>query len=91
MIFQRGPWAFVDGTFQIVTRFGTDGSPFPHLSHSAAETISANIAVLKSLQSCLATFLAEVSTLQKFSSFIRSSPSDCIIILTNFLHLPITF
>ncbi|ONK61450.1 uncharacterized protein A4U43_C08F30040 [Asparagus officinalis] len=60
MILQRGPRAFVDGTCRIITRFGTQGSPFGHLSHSAAETISANIAVLKSLQSCLATFLAEV-------------------------------
>jgi len=59
MIFQRESWAFIDETLQIVTRFGT-GSPFQHLSHSAAETIYANMAVLKSLQSCLATFLAQV-------------------------------
>jgi len=62
MIFQRGPQAFADGTLQIVTRFGTEGIPFQHLSHSAAETVSTNIAVLKSLQSCLATFLAQVCT-----------------------------
>ncbi|ONK78492.1 uncharacterized protein A4U43_C02F19330 [Asparagus officinalis] len=60
MIFQRGPRAFVDGTYQIVTRFGTQGSPFGHMSRSAAGTISANIAVLKSFQCCLATFLAQI-------------------------------
>ena len=69
MIFQRGPRAFADGTLQIITRFGT-GSSFQHLSHSAAETIAANIAVLKSMQSCLATFLAQVCSSNKSNSFI---------------------
>ncbi|KAJ6795017.1 protein DGS1, mitochondrial-like isoform X1 [Iris pallida] len=60
MVLERGPRAFVDGTFQIVTKFGAEGSPFKNISNTASETISANITVLTSLQRSLAAFLAQV-------------------------------
>ncbi|XP_020101790.1 protein DGS1, mitochondrial [Ananas comosus] len=60
MIFERGPRAFFKGTYQLISRLGGEGSPIQYLSHSASEMISNKIAILTSLQHCLATFLAEV-------------------------------
>ncbi|XP_010906408.1 protein DGS1, mitochondrial [Elaeis guineensis] len=60
MMFERGPRAFIDGTYQLITRLGTVGSPIQHLCCSASDMISEKIAILTSLQHCLATFLAQV-------------------------------
>nr|DAD42967.1 TPA_asm: hypothetical protein HUJ06_001197 [Nelumbo nucifera] len=60
MVFERGPQAFIDGTFQLIRGCFTEGSSIQHLCYSAAAQISERIAVLTSLRYCLATFLAQV-------------------------------
>ncbi|RZS25486.1 hypothetical protein BHM03_00058691 [Ensete ventricosum] len=60
IIFERGPRAFIDGTYEMLCRLGTNGSPFQHLSHAASNTICHNIAILTSLRHCLANSLAQV-------------------------------
>ncbi|XP_074584026.1 protein DGS1, mitochondrial-like [Curcuma longa] len=60
MIFERGPLAFIDGTYGMLSRLHTGGSPIQHLSHVASSTISHRIAILSSLSHCLANFLAQV-------------------------------
>ncbi|URE19305.1 hypothetical protein MUK42_37339 [Musa troglodytarum] len=60
MIFERGPWAFIDGTYEMLSRLGTNGSPVQHLSHAASNTICHNIAILTSLRHCLANSLAQI-------------------------------
>ncbi|XP_072976822.1 protein DGS1, mitochondrial [Typha angustifolia] len=60
MIFERGPRAFMKGTYELISRLGSNGSPVKYLSHTATDMISTNLAILTSLQHCLATFLAEV-------------------------------
>nr|AAL82526.1 unknown protein [Oryza sativa Japonica Group] len=60
MIFERGPRAFVEAAWQTLTRLKSNGSPVPHLLHSASDMVSTKLAVLTSMQHCLAAFLAEV-------------------------------
>ncbi|KAL0916145.1 hypothetical protein M5K25_013634 [Dendrobium thyrsiflorum] len=60
MVFNRGPRAFIYESFQIIRKLTTDGHPFQSITHSAADTISLKIAILTTLQRCLATFLAQV-------------------------------
>ncbi|CAD5189305.1 unnamed protein product [Musa acuminata subsp. malaccensis] len=38
MIFERGPQAFIDGTCEMLSRIGMNGSPFQHLSHAASKS-----------------------------------------------------
>ncbi|XP_062082353.1 protein DGS1, mitochondrial [Humulus lupulus] len=59
MLFERGPRALCDGTIQLIRESVTEGSSMQHISHSASAHISDRIAVLSSLQCCLATFLAQ--------------------------------
>ncbi|THU59825.1 hypothetical protein C4D60_Mb07t06120 [Musa balbisiana] len=71
MIFERGPWALIDGTYEMLSRLGTNGSPFQHLSHAASNTICHNIAILTSLQHCLANSLAQVySEVDKYGEML---------------------
>uniref|UniRef100_A0A0E0KEA8 Uncharacterized protein n=1 Tax=Oryza punctata TaxID=4537 RepID=A0A0E0KEA8_ORYPU len=56
----RGPRAFVEAAWQTLTRLKSNGSPVPHLLHSASDMVSTKLAVLTSMQHCLAAFLAEV-------------------------------
>ncbi|XP_043697150.1 protein DGS1, mitochondrial-like [Telopea speciosissima] len=60
MVFERGPWAFINGTVQLIRGCMSGGSPVQHLCHSAVAQISERIAVLTRLQHCLAKFLAQV-------------------------------
>ncbi|XP_044409767.1 protein DGS1, mitochondrial-like [Triticum aestivum] len=60
MIFQRGPGAFVEATCPRLTGLGNNGGPSQSLFESAYNIISTNIHVLKSINRCLAVFLAEV-------------------------------
>uniref|UniRef100_A0A0D3FJ37 Uncharacterized protein n=1 Tax=Oryza barthii TaxID=65489 RepID=A0A0D3FJ37_9ORYZ len=60
MIFERGPRAFVEAAWQTLTRLKSNGSPVPHLLHSASDMVSTKLAVLTCMQHCLAAFLAEV-------------------------------
>ncbi|KAM6576777.1 hypothetical protein CsatB_028614 [Cannabis sativa] len=59
MLFERGPRALCDGTIRLIRESVTEGSSMQHISHSASAHISDRIAVLSSLQCCLATFLAQ--------------------------------
>ncbi|PKA46274.1 hypothetical protein AXF42_Ash020025 [Apostasia shenzhenica] len=60
MVFNRGPRAFIRESFQMIRRISTDVSPLQYLSHTAADTIFVKTTILRSLQCCLATFLAQV-------------------------------
>ncbi|KAL6649949.1 hypothetical protein ACP70R_014173 [Stipagrostis hirtigluma subsp. patula] len=60
MIFERGPRAFVEATYQTLTRLGRDGRPVQFILHSASDMVSTKLAALTSMQHCLASFLAEV-------------------------------
>jgi hypothetical protein len=60
MIFERGPRAFVDATYQTLTRVGSNGWPVQYILHSVSDMVSTKIAALTSMQHCLAAFLAEV-------------------------------
>ncbi|KNA24341.1 hypothetical protein SOVF_016410 [Spinacia oleracea] len=60
MIFERGPRALFDETVEFVRNFIAEDSSFQILCHSASGFISERVAVLDSLQSALATFLAQV-------------------------------
>ncbi|KAF8728708.1 hypothetical protein HU200_017981 [Digitaria exilis] len=60
MIFERGPRAFVDATYQTLTRLGSNGHPVQYILHSASDMVSTKLAALASMQHCLAAFLAEV-------------------------------
>ncbi|CAK9181110.1 unnamed protein product [Ilex paraguariensis] len=60
MIFERGPRAFIDRTFQLIYDCVAEGSGMQHLYCSASSYISERITVLTSLRYSLATFLAQV-------------------------------
>ncbi|XP_066380451.1 protein DGS1, mitochondrial-like isoform X2 [Miscanthus floridulus] len=60
MIFERGPRAFVDATYQTLTRLGSNGRPVQYILHSASDMVSTKLAALTSMQHCLAAFLAEI-------------------------------
>lgn len=60
MIFERGPRAFVDTTYQTLTRLGSNGRPVQYILHSASDMVSTKLAALTSMQHCLAAFLAEI-------------------------------
>ncbi|CAL4922702.1 unnamed protein product [Urochloa decumbens] len=60
MIFERGPRAFVDATYQTLTRLGSNGRPVQYILHSASDTVSTKLAALTSMQHCLAAFLAKI-------------------------------
>ncbi|KAA8544502.1 hypothetical protein F0562_022458 [Nyssa sinensis] len=60
MIFERGPWALIDGTVQLLREYVAEGSGTQHLCHSASAYIYERITILTNLRSSLATFLAQV-------------------------------
>lgn len=60
MVFERGPRAFINETVQLLRGYATEGTPMERLCRSAAVGISERIAVLRHIQDCLATFLAQV-------------------------------
>ncbi|XP_071723110.1 protein DGS1, mitochondrial-like [Rutidosis leptorrhynchoides] len=59
MMFERGPGALVNGTFQLFHEWRIDGKSFHHLSGSASAYIAKRVAVFTSLQCSLAEFLAQ--------------------------------
>lgn len=77
MIFERGPRAFVDATYQTLTRLGSNGRPVQYILHSASDMVSTKLAALTSMQHCLAAFLAKVCLLQ----FINCNYYTIVIIL----------
>lgn len=60
MICERGPYAFINGSVQLIRDCVADGSGMQNLYSSASSHISERIHVLTSLRYFLATFLAEV-------------------------------
>lgn len=60
MMFERGPFAFINGTAQILRDCMAEGGSVQHLCQSASVHISERITVLTTLRSSLATFLAQV-------------------------------
>ncbi|KAG8371056.1 hypothetical protein BUALT_Bualt13G0047200 [Buddleja alternifolia] len=60
MICERGPYAFINGTVQMIRDCLADGSSIQKLHCSASSHISERISVLNSLRYSLATFLAKV-------------------------------
>lgn len=62
MVFERGPRAFIDGTFQFLRESVSEGSTSQHFIQFASVYISRRIAVLSALKRALATFLAELYT-----------------------------
>ncbi|WOK96792.1 protein DGS1, mitochondrial isoform X1 [Canna indica] len=93
MIFERGPRAFVGGTYEVLSKFHKGGHPFRHLSHAASNMISINIAILSILRQFLANFLAEVYLeVDKYGGKLiedgdKSLPSVFITINNLFLNL----
>uniref|UniRef100_A0A0E0KEA9 Uncharacterized protein n=1 Tax=Oryza punctata TaxID=4537 RepID=A0A0E0KEA9_ORYPU len=63
MIFERGPRAFFKAAYQTLTRLRSNESPTQYILHSASDMVSTKLAVLTSMQHCLAAFLAEGQTL----------------------------
>ncbi|KAL2510949.1 dgd1 suppressor 1 [Abeliophyllum distichum] len=60
MLCERGPYAFFNGTIQLIHDYLAEGSGMRHVYCSASSHISERISVLTSLRYFLATFLAEV-------------------------------
>ncbi|XP_078443176.1 dgd1 suppressor 1 [Wolffia australiana] len=60
MVFERGPKAFLKEAIHLTGRRKIEGSAMHHIHRSAASSISEKISTLTILQSCLASFLAEV-------------------------------
>lgn len=60
MIFERGPRAFLDGSFLFMREFVREGSALQHLCHSVSSQISEKITILSSLRYALASFLTQV-------------------------------
>lgn len=78
MLFERGPWAFFDGSGQLIHDYVYLGTPGMHnLSSSASAHISERISVLTSLRYSLATFLAQVSYLLLL--FLLSLPKKSLL------------
>ncbi|KAL6175027.1 hypothetical protein ACLB2K_051670 [Fragaria x ananassa] len=59
MVLERGPQAFVEGSIQLLRGSDGEGSSMQNMCLSASAHISERIAVLTSLRSALATFLAQ--------------------------------
>ncbi|KAH0459152.1 hypothetical protein IEQ34_011966 [Dendrobium chrysotoxum] len=80
MVFNRGPRAFIYESFQIIRKLTTDGHPFQSITHSAADTISLKIAILTTLQRCLATFLSQVYLeVNKFGELLIADPDKSLL------------
>ncbi|KAK6925507.1 Nuclear control of ATP synthase 2 [Dillenia turbinata] len=75
LMFERGPWAFIDGTIQFLRESYMDGLRMQHLCHSASCYISERINMLTTLRNSLATFLAKVYVeVDKFGEEIVKDP-----------------
>ncbi|KAI0504069.1 hypothetical protein KFK09_015016 [Dendrobium nobile] len=80
MVFNRGPRAFIYESFQIIRKLATYGHPFQSINHSAADTISLKIAILTTLQRCLATFLAQIYLeVNKFGELLIADPDKSLL------------
>ncbi|XP_057955814.1 protein DGS1, mitochondrial [Malania oleifera] len=81
MIFERGPWAFIDGMLQLIRECVVKGSSL-HLYHSASAQISERISILTSLRYSLATFLAQVyMEVDKFGEELLKDPEKSLFAL----------
>ncbi|CAA0826250.1 dgd1 suppressor 1 [Striga hermonthica] len=79
MICERGPGAFVSGTFQLIRDSLADGSSMEKLYSSASSHISERISVLNSLRYSMATFLAKVyMEVDKFGEDLVKDPRNSL-------------
>lgn len=69
MIFERGPRAFLDGSFLFMREFVREGSALQHLCHSVSSQISEKITILSSLRYALASFLTQVCLMLFVASY----------------------
>ncbi|XP_068637325.1 protein DGS1, mitochondrial-like isoform X2 [Aristolochia californica] len=82
MVFERGPWAFIEGSTQLLRGFATEGYSMQHLCHSANFSINERIAVLTGLQKSLAMFLAQLYTeVDKFGEALMKDPDKSLPVL----------
>lgn len=82
MVFERGPWAFIDGTAQLIRDFVAEGSGMQQLCCSASIHISERINILTSLRFSLATFLAQVyMEVDRFGEELVNDPDKSLPLL----------
>ncbi|PRQ17009.1 putative nuclear control of ATP synthase 2 [Rosa chinensis] len=79
MVLQRGPQAFVDGTIQLICGYDGEGSSIQNMCRSASAYMSERIAVLSSLRSSLATFLAQFyMEIERFGEELVKDPGSSL-------------
>ncbi|KAH9741847.1 protein DGS1 [Citrus sinensis] len=79
MMFERGPFAFINGTAQILRDCMAEGGSVQHLCQSASVHISERITVLTTLRSSLATFLAQVyMEVEKYGEELVEDPEKLL-------------
>ncbi|KAH9790355.1 protein DGS1 [Citrus sinensis] len=79
MMFERGPFAFINGTAQILRDCMAEGGSIQHLCQSASVHISERITVLTTLRSSLATFLAQVyMEVEKYGEELVEDPEKLL-------------
>ncbi|XP_068641616.1 protein DGS1, mitochondrial-like isoform X2 [Aristolochia californica] len=79
MVLERGPWAFIEGSSQLLHGIATEGYSVQHLCHSATVSINERIAVLTGLQHSLALFLAQLYTeVDKFGEALMKDPDKSL-------------
>ncbi|XP_050377157.1 protein DGS1, mitochondrial [Argentina anserina] len=79
MVLERGPQAFVDGTIQLLSGYDGESSSVQNMYLSASAHISERIAVLTSLRSSLATFLAQFyMDIEKYGEELVDDPENSL-------------
>ncbi|KAM5571694.1 protein DGS1, mitochondrial [Rosa sericea] len=79
MMLERGPQAFVDGTIQLIRGYDGEGSSIQNMCLSASAHMSERIAVLSSLRSSLATFLAQFyMEIESFGEELVKNPESSL-------------
>lgn len=79
MMFERGPFAFINGTAQLLQDCIAEGGSIQHLCQSASVHISERITVLTTLRSSLATFLAQVyMEVEKYGEELVKDPEKLL-------------
>jgi nuclear-control-of-ATPase protein 2 len=89
MLFERGPQAFISGTYQFVKDCLNEGSGMNHLCTSASTHITERISILSRLRYALATFLAQIYIeVEKFGEELVKDPEKTLpLLLTNIDNL----
>lgn len=79
MVLERGPHAFVDGTIQLIRGYDGEGSSIQNMYLSASAHISERVAILTSLRSSLATFLAQFyMEIERFGEELVKDPENSL-------------